>query len=116
MLWLIPHLEQFPRSQKFLLGDRLQAQALAVLDSLIIATYTKDRGPYLRQANLCIEQLRFGIRLARDLKHMDLRRYEFAGKSLDQIGRMVGSWNKASSTTAKPAAVAVKTEQTSACR
>lgn len=96
LLWLIPALEQFPRSQKFLLGDRLQTQALAVLDSLIAATYTKDRAAHLRQANLDIERMRFGIRLARDLRHFDVKRYEFAARNLDQIGRMVGGWNKAS--------------------
>ena len=28
VLWLVPAVEQFPRRQKFLLGDRLQATAL----------------------------------------------------------------------------------------
>ena len=96
LLWLIPALEQFPRSQKFLLGDRLQTQAMAVLDSLIAATYTKDRSGHLRQANLDIERMRFGIRLAHDLRHFDKKRYEFAARNLDQIGRMVGGWAKAS--------------------
>ena len=43
LLWLIPTLEKLPRSQKFLLGDRLQMEAQGVLDSLICATYTCER-------------------------------------------------------------------------
>ena len=35
ILWLVPTLERFPRSQKFLLGDRIQSTALDVLESLI---------------------------------------------------------------------------------
>ena len=31
MLWLVPTVEKFPRSQKFLLGDRIQSTALDVL-------------------------------------------------------------------------------------
>ncbi len=27
LLWLVPTVEKFPRSQKFLLGDRIQATA-----------------------------------------------------------------------------------------
>jgi hypothetical protein len=27
MLWLVPTVDKFPRSQKFLLGDRIQATA-----------------------------------------------------------------------------------------
>jgi hypothetical protein len=30
--WLVPTVEKFPRSRKFLLGDRIQATALDVLD------------------------------------------------------------------------------------
>ena len=37
-LWLVPVLERFPRSQKFLLADRMQGAALDVLESLIEAT------------------------------------------------------------------------------
>ena len=38
MLWLVPTVERFPRSQKFLLSDRLQTTALDVLEALIEAT------------------------------------------------------------------------------
>lgn len=95
VLWLIPMLEKMPRAQKFLLGDRLQGQALQVLDDLISATYTKARRQALLQANLGLEKLRVLLRLAFDLHHIDLRRYEFAARSLDETGRMVGGWIKA---------------------
>ena len=36
-LWLIPTVERFPQRQKFLLGDRMQATALDVLERLIEA-------------------------------------------------------------------------------
>ena len=59
LLWLVPAVEKFPRSQKFLLGDRIQSTALDVLEALIEATYTKRRASYLARANLGIEKLRF---------------------------------------------------------
>ncbi len=93
--WLIPTVEKFPRSQKFLLGDRIQAGALDVLERLIEATYERDRGGTLRAANLGIEKLRRLIRLAFDLKHLDERRYEHAARALDAIGRQIGAWTKA---------------------
>jgi len=95
LLWLVPTLEKFPRSQKFLLGDRLQTQAMAVLDSLIAATYSRDRAGFLRSANLELEKLRFGIRLAKDLKHLEFKRYEYAARAVDDVGRLVGGWIKA---------------------
>ena len=92
LLRLIPRLEKFPRSQKFLLGDRLQAEALAVLDHLIAATYTREREQFLRAANLGLEKLGFGVRLCKDLRYLDLKAYEHAARSIDEIGCMVGGW------------------------
>ena len=93
--WLVPTVEKFPRSHKFLLGDRIQATALDILDALIEATYTRDRRAQLARANLGLEKLRFHFRLAADLQSLDRRRYEFAARELDEIGRLVGGWAKA---------------------
>ena len=47
------------------------------------------------QVNRGVEKLCILIRLASDLRCMDVRRYEFAARALDEIGRMVGGWIKA---------------------
>lgn len=90
--WLIPTVQKFPRSQKFLLGDRIQSCAIDVLERLIEATYDRNRDTALRRANLEIEKLRHFMRLAFDLRHIDERRYEYAARELDAIGRCIGAW------------------------
>jgi len=92
--WLIPTVEKFPKSQKFLLGDRIQATALNVLERLIEATYSKPRQAHLLGANLGIEKLRHLFRIAADLRYLDLGRYEHAARSLDEVGRLIGGWAK----------------------
>jgi four helix bundle protein len=94
ILWLIPTVEKFPKSQKFLLGDRIQSTALTILEELVEATYTKNRKSHLGKANLGIEKLRFLFRLANDLRYLNQKRYEHAARSLDEIGRMIGGWQK----------------------
>ena len=94
LLWLMPAVERFPRSQKFLLGDRIQGIALDVLEALIEATYTRHRSSHLARANLGIEKLRFFFRVAQDLRYLDLRRYEHAARCLDETGRRVGAWTR----------------------
>jgi len=59
LLWLIPAVEKFPRSQKFLLGERIQTLALDVQESLIEATYAKSPAAHLLACNLRLEKLRF---------------------------------------------------------
>ena len=94
LLWLVPAVERFPSRKKFLLGARIQNAALYVFESLIEATYTRNREPLLARANLGIEKLRFLVRLAMDLEYLDRRRYEHAARSLDETGRKVGAWRK----------------------
>lgn len=95
ILWLVPTIEKFPRSQKFLLGDRIQTTALDVLEALIEATYTRDRRSHLARANLGLEKLRVFFRLAAELGHLDVRRYEHAARAIDEVGRLVGGWARA---------------------
>ena len=95
LMWLVPTIEKFPRTQKFLLGDRIQGTALDVLENLIEATYTRDRKGQLARANLGIEKLRFFFRLAVELHYIDKRRYAHAARTLDEIGRLIGGWMKA---------------------
>ena len=97
ILWLIPTLDKFPRNQKFLFGDRIQAAALDTLEGLIEATYTRNRQPILNRVNLRLEKMRYLFRLAMDLRYLDKRRYEHAARSLNEIGRLVGGWMKAHS-------------------
>ncbi|MGH6816054.1 MAG: diversity-generating retroelement protein Avd [Hyphomicrobiaceae bacterium] len=72
--WLMQTVERFPKSQKFLLGDRIQKTALDVLEYLIEATYTRDRRAHLARANLGLEKLRFFFRFAFEQRHLDLTR------------------------------------------
>jgi 23S rRNA-intervening sequence protein len=94
--WLMPTIARFPREQRFLLGDRIQSTALDVLEALIEATYTRDRRGHLARANLGLEKLRFFFRLAHEQGHLDARRYEHAARQVNEVGRLVGGWAKAS--------------------
>ena len=73
LLWLIPTVERFPRSQKFPLGDRIQTTTFREVEQVVDATYTSDRRPLIAAANLGIEELRFPHRLANNLRYPDHR-------------------------------------------
>jgi hypothetical protein len=96
MLWYFQRVEKFPRSQRFVVGDRIEVLLLDVLDALIEARYSADPTPPLRRANLLLERLRYLTRLAMDLQLLTRRQYAFAAEGLDDVGRQVGGWLKAS--------------------
>ena len=96
VLWLLPKVETFPRSHRFTIGERLSAQGLDVLVILTEAAYTSGKDDLLTQANRKINSTRLLLRLSKDLRLLSLDAYAFAAERLDEIGRMVGGWRRAS--------------------
>jgi hypothetical protein len=96
ILWSCRHTSKFPRNHRFVLGERIERNLYDLLEILIRAKYTRQRRELLEQANLMLEILRFQIRLAKDLQCLRTDSYGFAGKSIDEIGRLVGGWLKSS--------------------
>ena len=94
ILWMIPKLEKFPRSQKFVLGDRIETLMLEILELLIEAAYSRQKQHILRAANLKLEKLRYLIRLSKDLKLISLNAYEFSATAVNVIGKSIGGWLK----------------------
>jgi hypothetical protein len=94
LLWMVPKIEKFPRSQKFVIGDRIENMMLDILELLIEAAYSKNKHTVLKAANLKLEQLRYLVRLSKDLKLINLKEYEFCARAVDGIGTSIGGWLK----------------------
>jgi hypothetical protein len=94
--WLFPQLDRFPRTFKFIVGDRLAKKLLDILDLLIDASYSREKKDQLRQANLGLEQARHLVRLAKDLRFLTIKKYEHLSREMNDLGRQIGGWSKAS--------------------
>ena len=95
VLWLLPKVEKFARSYRFSVGERLVAYGLDLLLLLVESAYTANKVDLLRQANVKVNAVRYLLRAAKDLKLLSIDSYGFAAERLDEIGRMVGGWQKA---------------------
>ena len=95
-IWLIQKVENFPRSYRFSVGDRLVHGSLDLLLRLVDAAYSRDKFRILSEVNGMLNRMRFLLRLAKDLKLMSVDSYGHAAERVEEIGRMVGGWRKAS--------------------
>jgi hypothetical protein len=97
--WLLPLTTKFPKSQRFLLAERLGVAALDFYELLQQAAM-KDRpegDPAVtmslsEQADLLLHRQRFYVRLIRGLLFISKGQYEHAARHLDEIGRLLGGW------------------------
>ena len=84
----------FPKSQKFILGQRIENSATDILEWIIIANNVPKKLPYLQKVSLELEKLRIFIRLSKDLKFLVFKRYDVLTEKIDEIGKMLGGWIK----------------------
>ncbi len=92
--WLLPTTEGFPKRVRFTFSDRINHLALDLVEDLVEARYSSKKHAILQRANLRLEKLRLLLRLAHKLRYLDYKRYEYAMKSINEIGKMLGGWLK----------------------
>jgi len=88
---------KYPRSHRFVLGDRSLGTAYDVLDLLVTARYRRDKAALLDEANVAVQRLRFQWRLAHDERIVSTKGFEHVTKMIDEVGRLVGGWRKSRS-------------------
>ena len=96
VLWILPCVSGFPRTHRFGLGERVSRKVLDFQEMIIAAglAYGANRITLLKQADVCLAQLRHLLRLCSDLKLMSIGQYEHVAKMLVEIGRLLGGWIK----------------------
>ena len=100
VLWILPKTEKFPRFHRHSVGDRLVSNALDLLLSLVEAAYAVEKAELIRQAGEKTNAVRYLLRISKDLRLLSVDSYGFAAEHLDEIGRMIGGWQKSVSTKA----------------
>jgi len=93
-LWIIPKVQKFPKAYRFSIGQRLETASLELLMNLVDATYQARNAGSLGAAVREVNRVRYLVRLAKDLRVINLDAHEFAAKAMDEVGRMAGGWLK----------------------
>jgi len=95
LLWLIPLTIKFPKSQRFLLAERLSAMTLDFYDLILEAVMEPERqGELLDEADRLLTKIRLYIRLSYDLRCISLGQFEHAARLTDELGRLIGGWKR----------------------
>jgi hypothetical protein len=92
--WLLERVEQFPKSQRFVLGTRLADLVVEILEDVVEAAYAgrPRKVELLAKVNRRIEVARWLVRLARDRHLLSNAQLGFSSGALEECGRMVGGW------------------------
>ena len=83
---------QFPREYKYTLGQKLKEISSDFLDLVILANSQLDKTAILNEARVILERLKIHIRLACDLKILNLKRYESFARFLEDLSKQLSGW------------------------
>ena len=94
MKWYLHHVEKYPRSFKFTIGDEIVRRLWRILELLIEARYEKERARTLKKVNIELEKLRYLTRLSHEMRFISFKSYEYGSREINEVGGMVGGWLK----------------------
>ena len=92
--WILDRAEKFPKSQRFIFGQRVSNYCLDILERIVVAQYSRSKAATLAEVNMKVEVLRVLLRLCSDRRLLSLRQYEYIGEQMNEAGKMVGGWIK----------------------
>lgn len=94
--WLIPLTESFPRSQRFIITQRLQQAALNFQELLVEANAHRGatRAETLRQADAELRKVRLYLRICEKWGWLKPNQHRHVSEMVAEIGRLLGGWQK----------------------
>lgn len=83
-----------PKQDRYAIWQRSEDCLLNVLEKILLASQLakREKLPHLEQASVCLNLLRVFVRLMKDTKVIDNRKYVAIESEVDEIGRMLGGW------------------------
>lgn len=90
------YLELFPKKDKYALGAKCEGYIIALLELLLSygSAEIDKRKSIVRSASVKLDALKIFIRLCRELKILDDKKYLELQKYLQDIGKQIGGWMK----------------------
>jgi hypothetical protein len=94
--WLIPLSLKFPRSQRFVVTQRLQHAALDFQELLIEANARRGalRFEKLKQADTALTKLKLYLRLCQRWQWLSNGQHQHGVVMLSEMGKLLGGWLK----------------------
>ena len=94
MMYGYQAIHQFPKYEKHVLGAEIRLTMLK-MQRLIITAYKRyHKKTTLTDFDIELAVLNRQVRLAKDLRYLDLKKYQIWATKLVEIGKMVGGWIK----------------------
>jgi hypothetical protein len=100
LTWLLPASNNFPRAHRLTFTRRLLDAAFDLREHLEAANHLqgRERLARLRAADESLDRVRLYVRLAARWQWLSVGQYHHVAEMVAEIGRLLGGWQKVTST------------------
>jgi hypothetical protein len=83
-----------PKQDRYTLWQKCESLLIEVLEDILLSSQQSksEKLPTLEKTSVKLNFLRVCIRLMKDIKAIDSKKYIIIEANLDEIGRMLGGW------------------------
>ena len=86
--------KKFPKSQRFVLGQRIENTLMTLLEVAITITLSKPSEHFFKKMDIELQKLKLLIRLSKDLQFISIKKYEHLQRIVIEIGKLLGGYKK----------------------
>lgn len=89
----MPHMAKLTR---YSLGEKIDSLFIELSELILIAGYTsrEHKLPHINKASIKLDVLKFFLKVAWELKSIETKAYSDLSVSLEDVGKMLGGWQK----------------------
>lgn len=87
-VWVFPLIGKFPKNQRFVLGQHIESECLALLQTMMRFQISKTKKECIASISLHFDMLQLYMRLAKDLRFISIRQYGVSAEKLNELGRI----------------------------
>ncbi|EPF0642576.1 diversity-generating retroelement protein Avd [Vibrio parahaemolyticus] len=92
MMYGYQAIKQFPKHERHVLGAEIRLSMLQLQRLIITAFKRYHKKTTLTDLDIELAILKRRVRLAKDLRYIDIKRYEIWVGQLVELGKMIGGW------------------------
>lgn len=89
-------LTHVPKDARYTLGTKIDTAFVDTAELIFIASYLgkHQKLPYIQQATAKLDLAKFFLQILWEIKGLDEKKYIYLSEKLNEIGKMLGGWNR----------------------
>ena len=89
-------IKEFNREYKYTLGESIKKEAIELVTDIYRANSSYSKREIIQSARENVEVIRLFLRLLKDLKQVNLKKFVFLNGKIESVSKQLSAWQRSS--------------------